>query len=104
MNLITIQVVHNNNKLFTVAYRPGMTILELINQQFLDPKKEGIPNLCNKGACRSCTIKIIDKAELLAEATKGEQRALAVGRTAMALGYRLACKCYFKAAPEERTT
>ncbi|NOU97185.1 2Fe-2S iron-sulfur cluster binding domain-containing protein [Paenibacillus sp. LMG 31456] len=96
MNTITIQAVHNSDKMFTVVYQPGMTVLQIVNESFTEPKKEGIPFLCTKGACRSCTIKIVENAELLAEPTKNEQRALAVGRTAMSLGYRLACLCYFK--------
>jgi ferredoxin len=96
LNDITIQAVHNNDKRFTVAYQPGITLLHLVNQPYNDPKRDGIPFLCTKGACRSCTIKIVENADLLAEPTKNEQRALAVGRTAIHLGYRLACMCYFK--------
>jgi ferredoxin len=93
---IVIQAFHNDHKTFTVACLTGISILELVNQSYSDPKRDGIPALCNKGVCRSCTIKVIGNPELLQEATKHEQRALGVGRTAITHGYRLACMCYFK--------
>jgi ferredoxin len=74
----------------------GISILELVNRYYSDPKRDGIPALCKKGVCRSCTIKIIGNSELLQEPNKHEQRALGVGRTAISHGYRLACMCYFK--------
>jgi ferredoxin len=96
VNTVTIQAFNNHNKSFTVSAEPGKTILEIVNRHYTDPKREGIPSLCHKGVCRSCTVKIIEHGELLAEPSRLEQRALGVGRTTIALGYRLACMCYFK--------
>lgn len=93
---IVIQAFHNSQKTFTVACITDISILELVNRNYSDPKREGIPSLCNKGVCRSCTINVIANPEMLKEATKHEQRALSVGRTAITHGYRLACMCYFK--------
>lgn len=99
MRSVTIQAVNNGGKMFTVAYRPRMPLHQLVNEGCSDPKKEGIPILCNKGVCRSCTVKVVDNAELLQQPSKQEQRALAVGRTAYTLGHRLACMCYFEDLP-----
>jgi ferredoxin len=93
---IVIQAFHNHQKTFTVACLTGISILELVNRYYSDPKRDGIPSLCCKGVCRSCTIKVIGHPELLKEANKHEQRALGVGPTAIIHGYRLACMCYFK--------
>ena len=97
MNSVTVLAVHNEGKTFTVDYEPGRTLMQIVNRHFGEPRKEGIPFLCGKGACRSCTIQILEHAELLAEPTPLESRALAVGRTAIRNGFRLACLCCFKA-------
>ncbi|GGF94503.1 2Fe-2S iron-sulfur cluster binding domain-containing protein [Paenibacillus abyssi] len=96
MKYVRIRVVHNQNKAFSVQCQSGSTLLQLVNQHVDDPKTEGIPYLCNKGACRSCTIEILENGELLDEPTRLEQRSLSVGRTAIDRGYRLACLSYFK--------
>ncbi|HUC94342.1 MAG TPA: 2Fe-2S iron-sulfur cluster binding domain-containing protein [Paenibacillus sp.] len=96
MKAVTIQAVNNGNKTFTVAYEPGKPLLELVNRDITHPRIEGIPFLCNKGACRSCTVMVKSHRELLDEPSGLERRALAVGSTAIGSGYRLACLCRFR--------
>ncbi|MGO4886363.1 2Fe-2S iron-sulfur cluster-binding protein [Anaerobacillus sp. MEB173] len=96
MKCLDIQAFNNNNKEFTVNPEPGLSILELVNSNFQDPKREGIPFICKKGSCRSCVVKVVDNNELLEEANRAENLSLAVGKTTIKTGYRLACLAKFK--------
>lgn len=96
MRVLTLQAFNNDNKMFRIPFQPGKNILQLANEGIADPRRDGIPFLCSKGVCRSCTVHITDPCGLLAEPTKNEQRALGVGRTTIASGYRLACTSFFK--------
>jgi ferredoxin len=93
---LVIQALHNHEKSFTVDRRTDAPVVELVNQHYADPRREGIPALCTRGVCRSCTIKIVEHPELLQAPSALEQRALGVGRTAIIHGYRLACMSYFQ--------
>jgi ferredoxin len=93
---ILIQAYNNHDKEFTVIPESGCTVLGLVNTHYQDPKREGIPFICQKGSCRSCVIKIVEKEDLLEPPTKAEQMSLSVGKTTIKSGYRLACLAKFK--------
>ncbi|MFC0470808.1 2Fe-2S iron-sulfur cluster-binding protein [Halalkalibacter kiskunsagensis] len=93
---LQIQAYNNNDKKFTVIPESGCAVLGLVNTHYQDPKREGIPFICQKGSCRSCVIKIEGNEELLEPPTKAEQMSLSVGKTTIKSGYRLACLAKFK--------
>ncbi|RXT08777.1 2Fe-2S iron-sulfur cluster binding domain-containing protein [Ammoniphilus sp. CFH 90114] len=96
MKQLSISVFNNDCKRFSLDYQPGLLLLETVNEPFSDPKREGIPFICRKGACRSCVVHVLEGSELLVPPTPLEQRALQVGKTTIAGGYRLACMTRFK--------
>lgn len=93
---VKIQAIHNEHKVFVIEPVEGKTLLEIVNEGLEDPRREGIPYLCRRGVCRSCTVKVTESAELLCAPSRLEQRALAVGPTSIERGHRLACLCTFK--------
>jgi ferredoxin len=93
---LQIQAYNNHSKEFTVIPESGCSVLGSVNTHYQDPKREGIPFICQKGSCRSCVIKIVEHAELLEVPTKAEQMSLSVGKTTIKAGYRLACLAKFK--------
>lgn len=96
MKHLLITAYNNQHKPFKIQRQPGRNILDLVNENLDEPKKQGIPFICLKGACRGCTVHVLEGAELLKPPSKLEQRALQVGATTIASGYRLACLAQFK--------
>ncbi len=96
MHYISITAYNNEHKAFKVPCEPDRLILDVVNEHYTDPKREGIPFICRKGVCRSCVVHVQDGAEQLVPPSPLEQRALQVGKTTIALGYRLACMTRFK--------
>jgi ferredoxin len=97
MRHLSVTAYNNNNKLFKVPCQSGKSVLDAVNENCADPKKEGIPYICETGACRGCTVKVLGRgSELLDPPTRLEQRALQVGKTTISKGYRLACLCKFR--------
>jgi ferredoxin len=92
---LNIQAYNNNNKDFIVNPKSGFLVIELVNELYEDPKREGIPMICKKGSCRSCVVKILMNDDLLAPPNKAESLSLSVGKTTIDTGYRLACLAKF---------
>lgn len=99
MEKVTMKVcaIHNEYRTFVIKPVEGKSLLEIVNEGLEDPRREGIPFLCRRGACRSCTVKVVESPDLLSEPSRLEQRALAVGPTSIERGHRLACMCTFRA-------
>ena len=96
MKQLFISAFNNEDKTFSVDFQPGRLLIDTVNENYSDPKREGIPFICRKGACRSCVVHVLDGEEMLVPPTPLEQRALQVGKTTIAAGYRLACMTKFK--------
>lgn len=99
MKHLSITVYNNFHKPFKILSQPGKSIIDIVNENLDEPRKQGIPFICLKGACRGCTVHVLEGAELLEPPSKLEQRALQVGKTTIASGYRLACMAKFKKDP-----